>query len=205
MKKLLATAALLLATSGASAALMGQAPAPTLVRGTVASLSGQTLMVNGKNGRKYSVKLASDTRVAGVSVIGIDAIQPNSFIGTAAEPGPNGTLRATEVHVFPESMRGAGEGHRAWDLSKTSSMTNGNVATVGKGKAGKGRTLVVDYKGGQQTVVVPANVPIVAFAPATMALVKPGAHVFAITTPDVGGALAAASLAVGINGTVPPM
>ena len=205
MKRLIATAALFLATSGVSAALMGQAPEPVRVRGTVASLTGQTLVVNGKNGQKYTVMLAPDTRVAGVTVIGIDAIKPNSFIGTAAEPGPNGSLRATEVHVFPESMRGAGEGHRAWDTSKTSSMTNGNVATVGKGKAGKGRTLVVDYKGGQQTVVVPANVPIVAFAPATLALVKPGAHVFAITTPGTGGALAAASLAVGVDGTVPPM
>ena len=204
MKTLLA-AALLLVTSAANAALMGQANAPVPVRGTVASLSGQTLVINGRGGVKTTVLLAPETRVAGVTIIGIDAIKPNSFIGTAAEPGKNGQLTATEVHVFPESMRGAGEGHHPWDLTKTSSMTNGNVRTVGPVKRSKGRTLIVDYKGGQQTVIVPANVPIVAFAPATLAQVVPGAHVFAITMAGPNGSRAANSLAVGVNGTVPPM
>lgn len=103
-------------------------------------------------------------------------------------------------------MRGRGEGHRAWDLSKTSSMTNGNVRTVGPARRGKGaRELVVDYQGGSKTVVVPAKVPIVAFAPGAITDVKPGAKVFAIAAAGPNGALATNSLVVGANGSTPPM
>ncbi len=205
MLKPFAVAALLLSGVAASAALMGQAAAPVLVRGTVASLDGATLHVTAKGGKDTVVTLAPAASVATTSVIGIDAIQPNSFIGTAAEPGKDGVLRAVEVHVFPEAMRGLGEGHRPWDLSKTSSMTNGNVRTVGKPKRGKGRELIVDYKGGQQTVVVPLNVPIVAFAAGSLADLKPGAHVFAVTRAGADGGLAANQLVVGANGSTPPM
>ena len=198
-------AALLMTSTAASAALMGAAPAPTLVRGTVASLSATTLVLTTKAGVKQTVALAPNTGVATTSVIGIDAIKPNSFIGTAAEPGKDGKLTALEVHVFPESMRGLGEGHRPWDTSATSSMTNGNVRTVGAVKHGKGaRELIVDYKGGQQVVVVPASVPIVSFGPGTLADVKPGSHVFAITKNE-GGKLSADRLVVGANGSTPPM
>ena len=207
MLKQIAAAALLFAGSAASAALMGEAAAPTLVRGTVTSLSGQTLMLTGKGDKKYTLTLAPETRVAAASTIGIDAIKPNSFVGTAAEPGKDGTLRAVEVHVFAESMRGLGEGHRPWDLSKTSSMTNGNVTKVDNAKRGKGRTLLVDYHGGQQTVVVPATVPIVSFDPGTLAQVVPGAHVFAVARSAARRCrvLSTNQLVVGVNGTVPPM
>ena len=205
MKRLLLAATMLLTTTAASAELMGQAPAPTLVRGTVTSLNGQVLTLTTKAGVKQTITLAPKFNVATTSVIGIDAIKPDSFIGTAAEPGKGGKLTALEVHVFPEAMRGLGEGHRPWDTSKTSSMTNGNVRTVGAVKHGKGaRELLVDYKGGQQVVVVPASVPIVSFAPGTLADVKPGSHVFAITQ-NAGGKLAANSLVVGANGSTPPM
>ena len=60
----------------------------------------------------------------------LDDIKPGSYVGTAAMPQPDGTLRALEVHVMPESMRGAGEGHRPFDLQPQSTMTNGTVGTV---------------------------------------------------------------------------
>lgn len=205
MKLLLTVAALLTATT-AQAALMGAQPEPVRVRGTVVSLTGPTLVLSTTAGAKRTIVLAPKTGVATSSVIGIDGIKANSFIGTAAEPGPGGTLRATEVHVFPEAMRGRGEGHRAWDLSKTSSMTNGNVRTVGPAKRGKGaRELIVDYQGGSKTVVVPANVPIVAFAAGSLTDVKPGTKVFAIAAAGPDGTLATNSLVVGANGSTPPM
>ena len=205
MKRLL-TAALLFTATAANAALMGAAPAPALVRGEVVSLTGQVLVLKTKAGTSQTVGLAPQTGVATSSIIAMDAIKPNSFIGTAAEPGKDGKLTALEVHVFPEAMRGAGEGHRAWDSSPTSSMTNGNVRTVGKVKHGKGaRELLVDYQGGQQTVIVPKNVPIVAFAPGTMADVKPGAHVFAVAQKNPDGSVVTNRLVVGANGSTPPM
>lgn len=207
-----AAALFLLALAPAAQAAMMAPSAPVGVRGTITAVSGAPatgtkIEVAGKGGAKYTVALAPTTSVATASTIAIDAIKPDSFIGTAAEPGKDGLLVANEVHVFPESMRGTGEGHRPWDTSPTSSMTNGNVGAVkiGEFSGAKGRTLTVDYKGGQQKVFVPASVPIVAFAPGTMANVVKGAAVFLFAKKLPDGTLATDRLVVGINGTVPPM
>ncbi len=211
----LALAPVLLAGTAASAQMMGAKPAaapPVGVRGTVTSVAGTAdtgmkVGVTGKNGKPVVLLLAPKSSFVSSTVISIDAIKPNSFIGTAAEPGPNGTLVATEVHVFPESMRGVGEGHRPWDTSATSSMTNGNVDDVTEGGLTKknGRTLTVNYKGGKQSVYVPVTVPIVAFAPATAAVLVKGAKVFTFAQKMPDGALASNSLVVGVNGSAPPM
>ena len=210
----LALAPVLLTATAASAQMMGAAPQaapPVGVRGTVTSVAGTAeagmkIGIMGKNGKPIVLLLAPKSRFTSSTVIGIDAIKPNSFIGTAAEPGPNGTLVATEVHVFPESMRGVGEGHRPWDTSATSSMTNGNVDDVTEGGLSKknGRTLTVNYKGGKQTVYVPVTVPIVAFAPADASVVVKGAKVFTFAQKQPDGSLASNSLVVGAKGSTPP-
>ncbi len=211
----LALAPVLLTATAASAQMMGAAPQaapPVGVRGTVTSVAGTAeagmkIGIMGKNGKPIVLLLAPKSRFTSSTVIGIDAIKPNSFIGTAAEPGPNGTLVANEVHVFPESMRGVGEGHRPWDTSATSSMTNGNVDDVTEGGLSKknGRTLTVNYKGGKQTVYVPVTVPIVAFAPADASVVVKGAKVFTFAQKQPDGSLASNSLVVGAKGSTPPM
>ncbi len=203
IKHLVALAASALLATGAAADLMKTA-APVFVRGTIVAAEPASLTVKATDGATVTVALAPGFKVAALTRIGLDAIQPNSFIGTAAKPGKGGVLEATEVHVFPESMRGLGEGHRAWDQGPTSSMTNGNVAKVGTIKHHAGRTLTVDYKGGTQEIVVPANVPIVAFAEGTPAQLLPGAHVFVITM-KTDGKLAANQVAVGLGGVIPPM
>lgn len=204
MKKLLAVLAASLLASGASADLMKPA-APVVVRGTIVTVEGSTLGVRSNDGASLVVVLAPGAKVAALTKIGIDDIKPNSFIGTAAKPGKNGVLEAVEVHVFPESMRGLGEGHRSWDLGATSSMTNGNVGKVGTIKHHTGRTLTVDYKGGTQEVLVPATVPIVAFNEGTPAQLVTGAHIFAFTMRTPDGRLATNQVAVGVGGVVPPM
>ncbi len=185
------------------------AAGPQIVRGTVISYAPGALTVKSRHGKTVPIALAPDTQAATVTVIPIDAVKPGSYIGTAAEAGKDGTLRALEVHVFPEAMRGTGDGHRAWDLTKKSSMTNGNVATVAdkgqaKGKA-KGRLLTVDYQGGTKQVLVPETVPIVAFAPAQMSQLAPGVPVFVIVQPLPGGKLGANRVTLGTNGVAPPM
>lgn len=202
IKHVLAAAALL--ATGAPAQLMKPA-GPVFVRGTIVAADPVMLTVKATDGSTVAVMLAPGTKVAALSKIGLDAIKPNSFIGTAAKPGKGGVLEATEVHVFPETMRGLGEGHRPWDQGATSTMTNGNVGSVGTIKHHAGRTLTVDYKGGTQQIVVPANVPIVSFAEGTPAQLVPGAHVFAITQRTPDGKLATNQVAVGIGGVVPPM
>jgi len=208
MKKLLVAVAVTMIAGPAAADLMKPA-APIVVRGTIASINGRTLTVKINSGSQLVVVLTPDAKVAALTVIGIDQIKQDSFIGTAAKPGANGTLQALEVHVFAPSMRGLGEGHRAWDLGKTSSMTNGNVGSVTDGvgsvAAAQGRMLTVDYKGGKQQIFVPQSVPIVAFAEGSIAQLVPGAHVFAFTMKAANGRLMAGQVAVGLNGVVPPM
>jgi len=204
IKTTLAAAAMLLATA-ASAELMAPS-APIVVRGTITAVDATgALSVKANDGTALTVVLAPDTRVAALTRIGLDDIKANSFIGTAAKPGKNGVLEATEVHVFPESMRGRGEGHRPWDQGPTSTMTNGNVGKVGTIRHHKGRTLTVDYKGGTQSVLVPDNVPVVAFADGSAAQLVPGAHIFAFALRTPEGKLATNQVAVGLKGVVPPM
>ena len=134
--------------------------------------------------------------------IKLEDIKPGSFIGSAAMPQADGTQRALEVHVFPESMRGTGEGHRPFDLQPQSTMTNG---TVGDLVGSKGRTLTVKYKGGEKTVIVPDDVPIVSIEPGTRALLTPGAHVIVFASKGADGSMTAISVNVGENGLTPPM
>lgn len=204
MKTIVAVLAATLMATAASADLMKPA-APVVVRGTITAVDATGLSVKANDGTSLIVVLAPGTKVAALTKIGINDIKPNSFIGTAAKPGKNGVLEATEVHVFAESMRGLGEGHRAWDTGPTSTMTNGNVGKVGTIKHHSGRTLTVDYKGGTQEIVVPANVPIVAFAEGVPAQLVAGAHIFAFTMRTPDGKLATNQVAVGVGGVVPPM
>src|SRR5215472_12387009 len=126
----------------------------------------------------------------GVSRAHVADIGEGKYIGTTTLGERNGALAALEVHIFPEAMRGVGEGHYAWDLKPNSKMTNGNVAEV---KAmGKDRMLTVKYKGGEQRVSVPANAKIVMFEPAEKTELKKGS-------------LTSARVNVGMHGTVPPM
>jgi hypothetical protein len=195
-------------TIALSAALIGTAVAaaaqtPTRIRGTISSVEGTVVHVTPNGGGDDAVTLGATTKVTLVAPTTLDAIKPGSFIGTAARTEADGSLVALEVHVFPESMRGSGEGHRPFDLGPKSTMTNG---TVGQQVIGKtGQTLSVDYKGGQKQIVVPPDVPVVTFAPGDAALLVKGAHVIVFAQTGADGALTAANMLVGKDGLVPPM
>ncbi|WP_189048739.1 hypothetical protein [Aliidongia dinghuensis] len=176
--------------------------APARVRGTIDQVEGRVLHITARNGQKLTVTLAADAKVVEVSKIDIGAIKPNSYVGTAAAPQPDGTLKALEVHVFPESMRGTGDGHRPFDLGPNSTMTNGTVGSV---VGTHDRTITINYQGGEKTVLVPADVPIVTFEPGTPDEVKPGAHVILAATKAADGSLSADRINVGKDGLTPPM
>jgi hypothetical protein len=195
-----------------------------VVRGEVSALDGQRLTLKAEDGRTVTMQLATDARLVGISRASLDSIAPGSFIGTAASPGPDGRLVAQEVHIFPEAMRGTGEGHRPYSSGPSSTMTNGTVAAVSQsrggstmtngtvaqaGRDGAARRLTVKYKDGdhesEQTVVVPPNVPVVMVERGDRALLVPGAHVRVVAMRQPDGSLTAASVNVGKNGLVPPM
>lgn len=194
-------AALLLAASFEAAA---QTPAPTLrVRGTVQKLEHSVLTVKARDGSLLHIKLAGNFAVMGVSRARLEDLGAGKFIGTTTVGERNGALVAVEVHIFPESMRGAGEGHYAWDLKPDSKMTNANVAEITS--LGKDRMLTVTYKGGEQKVLVPPTASIVTFVPAERKELKRGAKIFCIAQREADGSLAAARVTVGLKGIVPPM
>jgi len=183
-------------------AAFAQASAPTRVRGTIDAIDAKSATVTTRDGKKTELAIAPDVGITAIVAAKITDIKPGSYIGTAAVPESDGTLRALEIQVFPESMRGVGEGHRPWDLGPQSTMTNG---TVGDVVIAQGRKLTLRYKDGEKTVIVPETAPIITYEPGTQAMLVPGAHVIvtAIEKPD--GSLVAQRIGVGKNGLIPPM
>jgi hypothetical protein len=187
-----------------SALALAQNPAPPArVRGTVQKLENLVMTVKSPDGSTVSVKLAENYTVIGVSKARAADIGAGKFIGTATLGERNGGLVALEVHIFPEAMRGVGEGHYAWDLKPESKMTNGNVAEVKS--VGKDRMLTVQYKGGEQKVLVPSNARIVVFGPADRKELKKGSRIFCVAQRAPDGSLSAARVNVGLKGITPPM
>ena len=172
------------------------------VRGKVASITADTLVVKLKSGTPMTIKLAPTWSVAAMKNVTMDAIKPGSFIGTTTIERKDGTGRSLEVHVFPPGVK-MGAGHYAWDLRPHSMMTNGDVGKVVAGA--KGNTIEVSYPGGMLTVLVPPTAKIVETGPGDRAMVKPGVSVFVMAMKRPDGALAAASVVVGEKGAPPPM
>jgi hypothetical protein len=188
---------------GLSAAAMAQPAPQSHIRGTIQTVGENSLTIATRDGQTVTVALKQPLTVATVKRLDISAIRSGTFIGTAARPGPNGELVAMEVVVFPESLRGTGEGNYAWDLAPGASMVNANISALVKNSAG--RDLTLSYKGGSTKVVVPPNVPIVEPVPAQRADLKPGAPVFFTPTRAADGSLSTARVIVGKDGVAPPM
>jgi hypothetical protein len=173
------------------------------VRGQVVSLDGATLTIKSRTGEDVMVRLADKWAVGGIVKASMTDIKPGTFIGTAAMPQPGTSLRALEVVVFPEAMRGTGEGSYDWDLKPQSSMTNANITNAVDSV--DGRTVTLAYKGGTKSIVIGADTPIVTFGAADKSDIKPGANVFVAAQKQADGSLVAARVAVGKDGVVPPM
>jgi Domain of unknown function (DUF5666) len=198
--RLLSAAFALLLTGAAFA----QTPSVTL-RGTIVTVSadGGTLGMKTRSGETATVRVKPDQPIALVVPASLADVKPGAFIGVAAVPGDGGALKALEVHIFPESARGTGEGFRPFDLAPGSSMTNGALSARVEGVDGP--TLTVTYHGGQQTIRVDAKTPIVGFEPGSHADLKPGAAMLARGARAEDGAVEATRVIVGKDGLVPPM
>ncbi len=184
-------------------AMAQRAPTPSRVRGTIESVDGDLLAVKSRSGEAVKLHMTGGTKIAGITKISLADVKVGSFIGTTTVPGADGSQKAVEVHVFPESMRGTGEGSRPWDLRPNSTMTN---ATVGESVTGNdGRTLLVKYKGGEKRVVVPDQTPVVTYVPGDRNDLKPGAKLIAFVKQLPDGSFDASRIAVGRDGLTPPM
>ncbi len=193
----LAAALLLWSASGASA------DTGVRVRGTVVSLSEDTLVVKSREGSEVTVKLTKGWVVGGLTQASLADIKPGDFVGVVSLPKAQGGDGALEVLVFPPAMKGTGEGSFGWDLKPESTMTNGSVSEAVKSV--DGATLNVTYHGQSKQITVGPGTPIVTFTPASVADVKPGAPVFVPSQKADDGTLSAGRVMVGKNGVVPPM
>jgi len=179
-----------------------QTPPRASIRGTVASVAGNVVQVTTRQG-VVAVDLSAATKFGDVTYAKMTDIKPGSFVGSAAVPQPDGTLKALEVHVFAPDLRGTGEGSRAWQGDgRTGTMTNG---TVGDLVVTNGRTMTVTYHGGQKKIVVPPDVPIVFVDAGSAADLKPGEHIHAVGQKGADGVLSALRVLIGRDGVVPPM
>lgn len=197
-----ATAQAQLPASAPAGAPAHTSPPPNLrIRGAVTAFDGHLLHVKTREGKPLALSVPADARINVLSPLKMSDIKPGSFVGVTAVLRM-GALQALEVHIFPEAMRGTGEGHYGWDLLPGSTMTNANVDAIVT--ANNGETLKLSYQGGSQEIVVPDGTPVITFTPATAALLKPTAQVFIIARQDEGG-LTALRILVGSVGIKPPM
>jgi hypothetical protein len=186
------------------AASCAAASAQTLrVRGTIEKADGNVLSLKSLDGAELKLTLTEDARIVAVVKASMADIKEGTFLGSAAMPQADGSQRALEVHIFPEQMRGTGEGHRPYDPVPNSTMTNG--AASGATVTGvDGSTMVLKYKGGEKKIVVPPGIPIVRYEIGGKSDLKAGARftVLAATRkPD--GTLEANRINVGRDGVVP--
>ena len=143
----------LLLTSAAIIAALIAVPADAQqaqrVRGTIESVNGQVLDVKARDGATLKVKLADNAPVRAVVKASLADVKPGTYVGATGMPQPDGTQKAVEIHIFPEAMRGTGDGHRPWDLSPNSTMTNGAIDS--EVAVSDGQKLVLKYKDGEKT------------------------------------------------------
>ena len=176
---------------------------PTRIRGTVEKLDGQTLTVKSRDGQQLTIALAPNFTVSSVVKKSLADIKAGDYVGAAWTKGTDGKLHAIEVLIFPEALRGAGEGERPWDLTPDSLMTNATVAGIAS--ATQGHVLKVTYKGGESEIIVAPDKPVVTFAPGDASLLKPGAAIFTTALKKADGSLSASRVTAEKDGVKPPM
>ncbi len=194
--------AALLAAPFAQAQPAAPTSPPVRVRGTIDTLTDDAITIVKKDGTKQVVALPPKYAVNALVKAQLGDIKQGVFIGTTARPSKDGSLHETEVHIFPESMRGAGEGHYPWDTDADATMTNASVADMVT--AVDGSTLTLKYKTGETKVTVVPETSIVSVTPGSKDDLKKGAAIFAICQTQPDGSLKTGFLLVG-RGVSPPM
>ena len=184
-------------------AIAQQPPSPSRVRGTIEGVDGDVIAVKSRGGEDVKLHMTSDMRVVGIAKISLADIKVGSFIGTTTVPGAGGTPNAVEVHVFPEDMRGTGEGSRPYDLRPNSTMTNATVAESVVGN--DGHTLLVKYKDGEKKVLVSQDTPVVTYVTGDRSELKPGSKIIAFVKKLPDGSYETNRVNVGRDCLTPPM
>jgi Domain of unknown function (DUF5666) len=174
------------------------------VRGTIDRVEGPIYVVKARDGTEMKVALAENGLVVALVKASLADIKQGSFVGATGMPQPDGSQKAIEVHIFPEAMRGTGEGHYPWDLRADSTMTNANVEQ--SDTSVNGQTLTLKYKNGEKKVIVTPETVVVTYNPSDKSELKPGAKIFiGAAKKQADGTLLAPRINYGKDGLTPPM
>lgn len=208
MVRLASTARLLsgsiIAASLFTSVAFAQQPQPLRIRGTIEAVDGPMLTIKDRDNNERKVKMTDKVAVTGIVKASLSDIKKNSYIGVTGMPQADGTQKAIAIHIFPEAMRGTGEGFRPWDLKPNSSMTNATVDQ--QVQSTDGQTITVKYKDGEKKVTVTPETPIVTFVPGNKDELKPGAKVIIMgADKQSDGTYQTARVNVGLDGLAPPM
>jgi uncharacterized protein Veg len=194
----------LLAASLFVSTASAQQPQPVRIRGAIEAVDGAVLTIKTRDGDERKVKLADNVTITGLVKAALSDIKQGDYIGVTGMPQADGSQKAIAIHIFPEAMRGTGEGFRPWDLKPNSSMTNATVDQ--KVQSTDGQTITVKYKDGEKKVTVTPDTPIVTFVPGNKAELKPGAKIIIMgANKKEDGTYETARVNVGLDGITPPM
>lgn len=208
----LALAALLLLVvvpSVAQASASAGPRIPVRIRATIEKFDNKMLTVKTEEGDELTLAVTPKTNISGVTARKLTDIKPNDFIGVTAMEGTDKKLHATEVHIFPEAMRGTGEGQHPLDKGPESSMTNAAVA--GMVDSADGKTFTLRYNNrvtgtvSSTDIDISPTIPVVAFTPADPSLLQPGAHTVMFVLKEEDGDLIALKIVAEKDGVRPPM
>ena len=197
-----------IAVAVAATAALAQQPQATRIRAMIENVDGNVLMVKARNGDQLKVTMADNARYAAMIKATLDELKPDTYIGVTSMPQPDGALKAVAIHIFQPNQRGTGEGHRPWDLTPGSMMTNAAIETTVA--SADGQSITVKYKQGEKVedkkVLVTPQTVIVRYVPGDKNELKPGVHIIiGAATKNADGSFGAAALNYGRDGTVPPM
>ena len=195
--------ALLIFTAAATLAMPLWAQETRRVRATIEKVDGSTLYVKTRDGEDLKITLADKPLFVAIVPATLADLKPGTFVGSGATPGADGSLVAMEVHIFPESMRGTGEGHRPMEGPNQATMTNANVDT--SVAAVDGQMLTLKYKDGEKKILVTPKTAIVAYAPGDRTELKPGIKFIAVAQKQPDGSLQTTRISYGRDGLTPPM
>lgn len=195
-------AAVFVACLSTAGAAFAQAPAMTRVPGEIMAVTPTTLTVKHTSGEMVEIQAPADTPVLAMKPMTRADVKAGAFVGIGAMKDAAGKQTATQVVVFPESARGTGEGHREWSRGADSTMTNANVDAVVDSKSGN--DVKLSYKGGSQTITVPADAKVISWVPGNRADVMVGKKVVVNATMKDGKPMAS-RIMVEKDGAVPPM
>jgi hypothetical protein len=172
------------------------------IRGTVERIDGPVYVVKNRDGAEVKLTLTDNPLFVAIVPAKMADIKQGMFVGSAGMMQPDGTQKAIEVHIFPESMRGTGEGHYDWDLLPKSKMTNGNVEQAVTGIDGP--LLSVKYKDGEKKLMVTPETVVVTYEIGRKEEVQPGTRIFvAAAKKQPDGTVQAPRITYGRNGQGP--